>query len=89
VPAITDPENQWLSFHESCLQGLGVDRNVRIYDELCDAPRDAFARRAEIDNELDRLEEELKDLRVMYRDRRQWLSGVRRPGVRREVLPKP
>ena len=45
--AIVDIKNPWLSFHESCLQDLGVDRSVLLYDDIGQVMRSYvdFARR--------------------------------------------
>jgi hypothetical protein len=85
---IADPENPWLAFHEQCLEGAGADRVVRIYDELAHTSPNDYQRRAAIEGQIVRLEDELGILRLMIENRLEELGGTLRPGVRRVMPPK-
>ena len=95
--AVVDLENPWLSFHESCLQDLGVDRSVLLYDEIAQLMRSYvdFARPGsdvplpvsktnEVERRLKELELEIANLHEMYEKKLVELPGYMRPGVRHE-----
>jgi hypothetical protein len=85
-PVLVDPDNPWLTLREACLQGLGADPLVRIYDNLAGLDETDFAGRSQVRTELERLETDIQSLRLMFDERQNELPGMFRPGVRR-VLP--
>jgi hypothetical protein len=87
-PAIIDTEESWLSFHESCLQGLGLDPVVRLYDEMTQLSPKDYKRRLEIQKDLERLESDVARMRRMFDGQRKDLPESLRPGVRRVPIEK-
>ena len=97
--AIVDLENRWFAIHESCLQDLGVDRSIQLYDEIAQLRRAylEFAEPgshgrlpvAETNRVLARLKElevDVSNLRSMQEEKLSELPEWRRPGVRRQAL---
>jgi len=94
---IVDLENPWFSIHESCLQDLGVDQLVQLYDEIghlresynqlaipgSNAPL-PVSKTNEVERRLEDLERQIGNLREMYVKKLVELPRSMRPGVRRQ-----